>query len=84
MSEELMSVSHVNVNIPNLQNELKSWDSIKSVHENDMPIDVLKENMDICSHYLLNYFGNIIDFSSSLYHLKLVNTTPVREKDTKW
>ena len=69
--------------LPNLQNELQSWDSIKSIHETDMPIDVLKVDMDIFSRFLLNYFNNIIDFSSFPYHLKLVNTAPVHKKDSQ-
>ena len=67
--------------LPILQNELKSWESINSVHETDMPIEILKENINIFSLFLLNCFNNIIDFPGFPYHLKLANTTPAHKKD---
>ena len=69
------------VSLSNLQNELKRLDSSKSVHETDIPTKVLKENMDIFSCFLLNYFNNIIDSSSLPNHLKLANITTVQKRD---
>ena len=53
------------------------------MHETDIPIKVLKENMDIFSLFLYNYFNKIIDFLSFLFHLKLVNITSVYKKDSE-
>ena len=71
------------VSSSNLQNELKLLDSNKSVHETDIPTKVMKENIDIFSPFLCNYFIHIIDSSSFPNHLKLANITPVHKKDSR-
>ena len=78
-----LSFSFSSVSLSNLQNKLKTLDSSQSVHETDILTKVLKENMDIFSPFLLNYFNNIIDSSSSPNHLKLANITPVHKKDSR-
>lgn len=45
--------SFSNEGLPNLQNQLKSLGSSKSVHETDIATKVLKENLDIFSFFLL-------------------------------
>ena len=78
-----LNFSFSSVNLCNLQNELTSLDSRKSVHETDIPTKVLKEKMVIFSPFLLSYFHNIIDSSSFSNHLKLANITPVYKKDSR-
>ena len=41
------------------------------VHESEIPIKVIKENMDIFSPFLVNNFSDMIDSSSFPKHLKL-------------
>ena len=61
-----LNFSFSSVSLLNLQKELKSLDCSKSLHETDIPTKVLKDNMDIFSPFLLNYFNNITDFFSSI------------------
>ena len=73
-----MNFSFSSLSSFNLKNKLKSLDTSKSVHETDVLTNILKENMDIFSPFLLlNCFNDIIDSSSFPNHLKLSNLTPV-------
>ena len=75
--------SFSSASLSNLQNELKSVDSNKWVLETDGPTEVLKENSDIFSSFLLNHFNSIVDSSSSPNPLKLANITSVHKKDSR-
>lgn len=57
-------ISDSNLSLSDLQNELKSLESIKSLHES------IKERMDCFSPFLVNFFNNIIDSLSFRNHLK--------------
>ena len=78
-----LNFSFSSISLSNLQNELNSLDSSKSVHEIDIPTIVLKANMDILSPFLLNYFNNLVDSLSFQSYLKLANLTLVHKKDSR-
>ena len=78
-----LSFPFFSVTLSNLENEFKSLDYSKSVHEADITTKVLEENMDIFPPFLLNYFKSIIDSSSFSNYLKLVNITPAHKKDSR-
>ena len=75
-----LNFSFSSLSISNLQHELERLVSSKLVRETNISEKVMKENMDIFSPFLLNYFNNIIDSSSFPNHLKLTNITPVHNK----
>ena len=72
--------SFSNVGLSDLENESKSLDYSKSVHKTDTHIKVLKKNTGILSPFLLNFFNNVVDFSSFPNHLKLANIILLTKK----
>ena len=75
--------SFSNEGLPNLQNQLKSLGSSKSVHETDIATKVLKEIWIFFHFFFVNYFNNVIHSSSFPNHLIVANITLVRKKDSQ-
>ena len=75
-----MKFSFSSVGLSDLENESKSLDYSKPVRKSDTHTKVLKKNAGIFSPFLLNFFNNVVDFSSFPNHLKLANIILLTKK----
>ena len=61
-------------------NKLKSQ---KASQKTDIPIKIIKENIDIISHFLYHNFNNSLSCSTFPTGMKYADVTPVHKKDDK-
>ena len=60
---------------------LKYLNSKKAKQENDIPIKLIKENIELFSYAFSRMFNFYIDETSFLNSLKMADITPVHKKD---
>ena len=63
--------------------ELNKLKSKKASQKTDIPIKIVKENVDIISHFLYHNFNNSLSCSTFPTGMKYADVTPIRKKDDK-
>ena len=72
------SISHDDV-----AKELNKLKSNKASQKTDIPIQIVKENVDIISHFLHHNFNNSLSCSTFPTGMKYADVTPIHKKDDK-
>ena len=63
--------------------ELNKLKNKKASQKTDIPIKIVKENVDIISHFLYHNFNNWLSCSTFPSGMKYADVTPVHKKDDK-
>ena len=63
--------------------ELNKLKSKKASQKTDIPIKIVKENVDIISHFLYHNFNNSLSCSTFPTGMKYADVTPIYQKDDK-
>ena len=63
--------------------ELNKLKSKKASQKTDIPIKIVKENVDIISHFLYDNFNNSLSCSTFPTAMKYADVTPIHKKDDK-
>ena len=61
--------------------ELNKLKSKKASQKTDIPIKIVKENVDIISHFLYHNFNNSLSCSTFPTGMKYADVTPIYQKD---
>ena len=61
-------------------NELRKLNPKKACQESDIPVKIIKENLDIVSNFVYNNFNNSLFSSNFPSHLKNATITPIFKK----
>ena len=61
-------------------NELRKLSPQKACQESDIPVKIIKENLDIVSNFVYNNFNNSLFSSNFPSYLKNANITPIFKK----
>ena len=75
------SFTFKDVNLVDIEKEVRALDSNKSTMSGSIPPKILKENSDICCKPLTNVINNGIGNSNFYSDLKLADLTPVHKDD---
>ena len=63
--------------------ELNKLKTKKASQKTDIPIKIVKENVDIMSHFLYHNFNNSLSCSTFPTGMKYADVTPIHKKDDK-
>ena len=63
--------------------ELNKLKTKKASQKTDIPIKIVKENVDIISHFLHHNFNNSLSCSTFPTGMKYADVTPIHKKDDK-
>ena len=63
--------------------ELNQLKSKKPSQKTDIPIKIVKENVDVISHFLYHNFNNSLSCSTFPTGMKYADVTPIHKKDNK-
>ena len=63
--------------------ELNKLKTKKVSQKTDIPIKIVKENVDIISHFLYHNFNNSLSCSTFPTGMKYADVTPIHKKDDK-
>ena len=63
--------------------ELNKLKTKKASQKTDIPIKIVKENVDIISHFLYHNFNNSLSCSTFPTGMKYADVTPTHKKDDK-
>ena len=69
MKNKNMSFSFSFVTKETILNELRTLNPKKACHESDIPVKIVKENLDIVSNFVCNNFNNSLFNSNFPSHL---------------
>ena len=84
MKNKNMSFSFSFVTKETILNELRKLNPKKTCQESDIPVKIIKENLDIVSIFVYNNFNNSLFSSNFPSHLKNANITPIfKKKDSQ-
>ena len=72
-----------NVTTDNIKDEISKLNSKKASISNDIPANILKENMDIVCYPLTNIYNNCINCQNYPISLKIADVTPVYKPNEK-
>ena len=61
-------------------NELRKLNPKKACQESDIPLKIIKENLDIFANFVYNNFNNSLFSSNFPSHLKKATITPIFKK----
>ena len=77
------SFSFVGVHKKEIEQEILKLDANKASQNPDIPIKLLKENVDIFNDFVCTSFNSSINMSKLLENLKLADITPAYKKGKK-
>ena len=77
------SFSFVGVDQKEIENEILKLDANKASQNSDIPMKLLKENVDIFNDFVCTSFNSSINMSKFPENLKLADITPVYKKVKK-
>ena len=77
MKNKNMSFSFSFVTKETILNELRKLNPKKTCQESDIPVKIIKENLDIVSNFVYNNFNNSLFSSNFPSYLKNPNITPI-------
>ena len=80
MKNKNMSFSFTFVTKETILNELRKLNPKKSCQESDIPVKIIKENLDIFSNFVYNDLNNSLFSSNFPSHLKNATITPIFKK----
>ena len=80
MKNKNMSFSFSFVTKETILNELRKLNPKKACQESDIPVKIIKENLDIVSNFVYNNFNNSLFSSNFPSYLKNANITPISKK----
>ena len=80
MKNKNMSFSFSFVTKETILNELRKLNPKKACQESDIPVKIIKENLDIVSNFVYNNFNNSLFSSNFPSHLKNATITPIFKK----
>ena len=63
--------------------EIRNLDKKKACQESDIPVKIIKENIDICSEFILHNFNNSIFDATFPSELKKADVIPVFKKEDR-
>ena len=63
--------------------ETRNLDKKKACQESDIPVKIIKENIDICSEFILHNFNNSIFDATFPSELKKADVIPVFKKEDR-
>ena len=72
-----------NVNIEEIKKDILKLDKNKASLHSDIPIKIIKENLDIFTDFLCTNINSSFKSSSFLSCLKMTDVTPLNKKGTK-
>ena len=82
MKNKNMSFSFRFVTMETILNDLRKLNRKKVCQENDFPVKIIKENLDIVSNFVYNNFSNSLFSLNFPSHLKNATITPIfKRKD---
>ena len=83
MKNKNMSFSFSFVTKQTILNELRKLNPKKVCQESDIPVKIIKKNLDIASNFVYNNFNNSFFSSNFSSYLKNATITPIfKKKDT--
>ena len=68
---------------PDIVKELNKLKSKKASQKTDIPLKIIKENLDIISHFLYHNFNNSLSCSTFPTGMIYADVTPIHTKDDK-
>ena len=80
MKNKNMSFSFSFVTKETILNELRKLNPKIACQESDIPVKIIKENLDIVSNFVYNNFNNSLFSSNFPSHLKNATITPIFKK----
>ena len=80
MKNKNMSFSFRFVTKEAILNEMRKLNPKKAYQESDIPVKIIKENLDIVSNFVYNNFNNSLFSSNFPSHLKNATITPIFKK----
>ena len=80
MKNKNMSFSFTFVTKEAILNELRKFNPKKACQESDIPVKIIKENLDTVSNFVYNNFNNSLFSSNFPSHLKNATITPIFKK----
>ena len=80
MKNKNMSFSFSFVTKKRILNELRKLNPKKACQESDIPVKIIKENLDIVSNFVHKNFNNSLLSSNFPFHLKNATITPIFKK----
>ena len=84
MKNKNMSFSFSFVTKETILNELRKLNPKKACQESDIPVKIIKENLDIVSNIVCNNLNNSLSTSNFPSYLKNASITPIfKKKDSQ-
>ena len=83
MKDNNLSFSFNFVSKKKVLNKLRKLDPKKACQESDIPVRIIKENLDIVSKFVHNNINNSFFSSNFPANLKNANITPIFKRKTK-
>ena len=80
MKNKNISFSFSFVTKETILNELRKLNPKKSCQESDIPVKIIKENLDVVSNFVYNNFNNSLFSSKFPSYLKNANIIPIFKK----
>ena len=80
MNNKNMSFSFSFVTKETILNELRKLNPQKACQESDIPVKIIKENLDIVSNFVYNNCNNSLFSSNIPWHFKNATITPIFKK----
>ena len=77
-----VSFSLKTVSLADIEKEIKRLNTNKASHSSDIPTNILKQNVDFFSPFILDYLYKSIASSTFPPILKLADSIPVYKKDS--
>ena len=84
MSDKGLSFSFKYVARNKIAKEIQNFDSEKACQENEIPVKLIKNSLDVISPFICNNFNNSLFSSCFPSELKNANVTPVFKKGPIW
>ena len=78
------SLSFKTVSLTDIEKEIKRLNTNKASHSTDIPTNILKQNVDFFSPFILDYVNKSISSSTFPTILKLVEIIAVYKKDFRY
>ena len=72
------------MSLTDIEKEMKSLNTNKASHSSDIPTEILKQNVDFFSPFILDYVNKSISSSTFPSALKLADITQVYKKDFRY
>ena len=79
-----LSFSFKTVSLTNIEKEVKNLNTNKASHSSDILTEILKQNVDFFSPFILDYVNKSISSSTFSSILKLADIIPVYKKDSRY